>query len=95
MPTDPQDTAAPGTAEPAEKEAIAAQLAQEAADRATLSPLAPLKKPVFRMLWLTWLAANTCMWMNDVAAAWLMTTLTTSPMLVAANGATWRRPGGS
>jgi hypothetical protein len=22
-----------------------------------------------RMLWLTWLAANTCMWMNDVAAA--------------------------
>lgn len=35
------------------------------------------------MLWLTWLAANTCMWMNDVAAAWLMTTLTTSPVLVA------------
>ena len=82
-PTDPQDAAAAGTAEPAEKETIAAQLAQEAADRATLSPLAPLKNPVFRMLWLTWLAANTCMWMNDVAAAWLMTTLTTSPMLVA------------
>lgn len=35
------------------------------------------------MLWLTWVAANTCMWMNDVAAAWLMTTLTTSPVLVA------------
>ncbi len=35
------------------------------------------------MLWLTWLVANTCMWMNDVAAAWLMTTLTTSPVLVA------------
>ncbi|MFN3417019.1 MAG: MFS transporter, partial [Caldimonas sp.] len=35
------------------------------------------------MLWLTWLVANTCMWMNDVAAAWLMTTLTTSPALVA------------
>ncbi len=35
------------------------------------------------MLWLTWVAANTCMWMNDVAAAWLMTTLTTSPILVA------------
>ena len=24
--------------------------------------------PVFRMLWFTWLAANTTMWMNDVAA---------------------------
>ena len=50
---------------------------------ASLSPLAPLSVPVFRMLWLTWMAANTCMWMNDVAAAWLMTTLTTSPILVA------------
>jgi MFS family permease len=27
--------------------------------------------------------ANTCMWMNDVAAAWLMTSLTTSPVMVA------------
>nr|WP_245633326.1 MFS transporter [Comamonas terrae] len=35
------------------------------------------------MLWLIWMAANTCMWMNDVAAAWLMTSLTTSPVLVA------------
>ncbi|MFN9474472.1 MFS transporter [Acidovorax sp.] len=51
--------------------------------QASLSPLAPLSVPVFRMLWLTWMAANTCMWMNDVAAAWLMTSLTTSPMLVA------------
>ena len=50
---------------------------------ASLSPFAPLSVPVFRMLWLTWVAANTCMWMNDVAAAWLMTTLTTSPILVA------------
>jgi MFS family permease len=50
---------------------------------ADLSPLAPLRLPVFRMLWFTWLAANISMWMNDVAAAWLMTSLTTSPMLVA------------
>ncbi len=35
------------------------------------------------MLWGTWLAANICMWMNDVAAAWLMTSLTTSPIWVA------------
>src|SRR5512140_199475 len=47
------------------------------------SSLAPLKGPVFRGLWLAWLAANLTMWMNDVAAAWLMTTLTTSPVVVA------------
>jgi len=45
--------------------------------------LAPLGEPVYRSLWLTWLAANVTMWMNDVAAAWLMTSLTTSPVLVA------------
>jgi MFS family permease len=49
----------------------------------TPAALAPLKEPVFRGLWLAWLAANLTMWMNDVAAAWLMTTLTTSPVMVA------------
>ena len=49
----------------------------------TPAALAPLKAPVFRGLWLAWLAANLTMWMNDVAAAWLMTTLTTSPVMVA------------
>ena len=44
---------------------------------------APLSAPTFRMLWLIWMTANTCMWMNDVAAAWLMTSLTDSPVLVA------------
>lgn len=47
------------------------------------SPWAPLFQPVFRKLWGVWLIANTCMWMNDVAAAWLMTSLTTSPVMVA------------
>jgi MFS family permease len=47
------------------------------------SALAPLKLPVFRGLWFAWLAANLTMWMNDVAAAWLMTQLTTSPVMVA------------
>jgi MFS family permease len=47
------------------------------------SALAPLRRPVFRMLWFTWLAANTTMWMNDVAAAWLMTSLAPSPLWVA------------
>jgi MFS family permease len=47
------------------------------------SALGPLKAPVFRMLWFTWLAANTTMWMNDVAAAWLMTSIAPSPLWVA------------
>ncbi|MGA8515485.1 MAG: MFS transporter [Burkholderiaceae bacterium] len=48
-----------------------------------LSPLAPFRTPVFRMLWCTWLMANTCMWMSDVAAAWTMTSLTATPIWVA------------
>ncbi len=44
---------------------------------------APLGGSVFRGLWLASFMANTTMWMNDVAAAWLMTSLTTSPVLVA------------
>ena len=35
------------------------------------------------MLWLTWLTSNVCMWMNDVAAAWLMTSLTSAPVMIA------------
>jgi MFS family permease len=48
-----------------------------------LPALAPLEGGTFRMLWLAWLAANITMWMNDVAAAWLMTSLTDKPALVA------------
>lgn len=47
------------------------------------SALAPLRNPVFRTLWGTWMAANVCMWMTDVAAAWMMTSLTDSPVWVA------------
>ena len=43
----------------------------------------PLRVTVFRGLWFAWLAANMTMWMNDVAAAWLMTSLTTNPVMVA------------
>lgn len=48
-----------------------------------LGALAPFRHGVFAMLWSTWLIANLCMWMNDVAAAWLMTTLTSKPIWVA------------
>ncbi len=49
----------------------------------SLSAWGPIKSPVFRLLWSTWLVANICMWMNDVAAAWLMTSMTTTPIWVA------------
>lgn len=49
----------------------------------TPSALAPLRAPVFRMLWMAWLAANVTMWMNEVTAAWLMTSLTDSVVMVA------------
>jgi MFS family permease len=47
------------------------------------SALAPLRHPTFRMLWLIGMVANVCMWMNEVASAWMMTSLTSSPTMVA------------
>lgn len=54
-----------------------------APDDGELHALAPFRHRVFTMLWSTWLVANLCMWMNDVAAAWLMTQLTAKPVWVA------------
>ena len=50
---------------------------------APITAWTPLREPTFRMLWLVSVTANICLWMNDVAAAWLMTSLTKSPSLVA------------
>lgn len=47
------------------------------------SAWAPLRHPTFRMLWIGWMTANICMWMHDVTAAWLMTSLSTEPVMVA------------
>jgi MFS family permease len=47
------------------------------------SPIAPLKHGIFRLLWSVTLLANVYMWMNDVAAAWMMTSLNASPVWVA------------
>jgi len=44
---------------------------------------APLRFSSFRWLWLGALAMNLAIWMQNVGAAWLMVSLTTSPMLVA------------
>ncbi|MBT0961646.1 MFS transporter [Denitromonas iodatirespirans] len=52
-------------------------------DATSTSPFLPLADPVFRSLWAVWLAANLCLWMNDVAAAWLMIALSGTPLMVA------------
>jgi MFS family permease len=44
---------------------------------------APLRRPVFRNLWLAALVSNVGGWMQDTAGTWLMTALTTSPLLIA------------
>src|SRR5947207_12698394 len=43
----------------------------------------PLRRPVFRSVWTAAVASNTGTWMQSVGAAWLMTSLTPSPLLVA------------
>src|SRR5215510_4202592 len=49
----------------------------------TSSAWGPLARPVFRALWIAALASNIGTLMHGVAAAWLMTSLTTSPVPVA------------
>src|SRR5436305_810356 len=48
-----------------------------------ISPYAPLRRSVFRGLWLASLTSNVGTWVQNVGAAWLMTGLSPSPLLVA------------
>src|SRR5215471_7573516 len=50
---------------------------------AAASPWTPLADPLFRGLWIATIVSNVGTWMQDVGAGWLMTSLTTSPSLVA------------
>ncbi|HEY9634656.1 MAG TPA: MFS transporter [Coleofasciculaceae cyanobacterium] len=43
----------------------------------------PLRQPVFRALWIASAVSSIGTWMHDVGAAWLMTSLSPSPFLVA------------
>jgi MFS family permease len=43
----------------------------------------PLRVPLFRVLWIAAFVSNVGTWMQNVAAAWLMTSLTSSATLVA------------
>src|SRR5688572_26470827 len=46
-------------------------------------PFAPLRHPLFRALWIANLASMIGTWVHDVGAAWLMTSLAPSPLMVA------------
>lgn len=48
-----------------------------------VSPLAPLRQPVFRMLWIATVVSNIGSWMNDVGVNWSMLTLSADPLAVA------------
>src|SRR5438093_7354570 len=47
------------------------------------SAWSPLRHPVFRALWVVTIISNVGTWMQNVAAAWLMTSLSSSSLLVA------------
>src|SRR5215470_7101305 len=48
----------------------------------TPSAWAPLRRADFRSIWLGNLASNVGTWMQNVGAAWLMTSLAPSPLFV-------------
>ena len=49
---------------------------------APVSAWAPLHRRVFFALWIAALASNLGTWMQNVGAAWLMTSLSRSPLMV-------------
>ncbi|TMA22265.1 MAG: MFS transporter, partial [Deltaproteobacteria bacterium] len=52
-------------------------------DPRIVDPWAPLRRPMFRALWIASLASNLGTWIQNVGAAWLMTTLAPDPLVVA------------
>lgn len=52
-------------------------------DPPTASAERPLSNPVFRALWIATIVSNVGTWMHDVGAGWLMTSLSTNPLMVA------------
>ena len=50
---------------------------------APASPWSPLRHALFRSVWIATIVSNVGTWMQDVGAGWLMTSLSSSPALVA------------
>ena len=57
--------------------------AAEATEPAVTSGFAPLHIPLFRDRWIASTISSVGTWMQDTAGTWLMTVLTTSPLLIA------------
>src|SRR5258708_37224798 len=47
------------------------------------SPWSPLQNALFRSLWIATIVSNIGTWMQDVGSGWLMTSLSSSPSMVA------------
>src|ERR1700761_7871912 len=62
---------------------MTASKSDQLAAQPRLSGFEPLSVPLFRDLWLASIVSNVGSWMQDTAGTWLMTVLTTSPLLVA------------
>jgi MFS family permease/quinol monooxygenase YgiN len=54
-----------------------------APDRAVSGAWTPLQTALFRNLWIATIVSNVGTWMQDVGAGWLMTSLSSSPSIVA------------
>src|SRR5258705_1560668 len=52
-------------------------------DHKPRSPWSPLRNTLFRNLWIASIVSNIGTWMHDVGAGWLMTSLSSSPSMVA------------
>src|SRR5205814_8091344 len=53
------------------------------ASSAATSAWSPLSNALFRSLWIATIVSNVGTWMQDVGAGWLMTSLSSSPAMVA------------
>src|ERR1700716_398268 len=53
----------------------------------TQSPWSPLRNGLFRSVWIATIVSNIGTWMHEVGAGWLMTSLSSSPSMVALVGA--------
>jgi MFS family permease len=63
-------------------EMIKMPMAEQEAISGSASPWAPLGQALFRSLWIASVVSYTGTWMHNVGAGWLMTQMTTDPLMV-------------
>ena len=65
------------------KSAVSEAVKTPESKQARASALSPLRQRLFRSLWIASVSSNIGTWMHEAGAAWLMTALTASPLMVA------------